>query len=808
MDLLLEKLQKIVSPDLTKKLLNDYLTLCLKVSIINPTFNSQTKEELNTPVTKFGFECTIPDSFWTQIKNSDLVNQLKQVVSLSNQKILSKLDGSKKSKIKNLPKLEDANYAGTKKSLQCILVLTEGDSAKATAISGISVIPNGRNYWGVYPLRGKLLNVREASTSQINQNQEITDIKKILGLKSGTVYSKDNISELRYGSVMIMTDADEDGSHIKGLIINFFDYFFPTLLEINGFMKILVTPLVKATKNNQTLNFANLRAYKIWKEKTSNESGWKIKYYKGLGTSTSKEAGEYFQKISDNTINLVDTQKQGSNPDVLLAFAKEKVNDRKIWLQNYNPDNILQLEPPSTITIKEFIHQELIHFSNYDNIRSIPSMLDGFKPSQRKVLFACIKRNLFEELKVAQLAAVVAELSAYHHGEQSLVATIINMSQDFVGANNLNLLVPRGQFGTRLMGGKDHSSARYIYTYLENYMSKIFNKIDNELLEYLDDDGLVIEPKYYVPIIPMILINGVEGIGTGFSTSIPNYNPNDIINWLINKLNGKITKNKLVPYYKNFKGTIVKYDDNTWISSGLLTLDVKNNEINITELPIKLWTNDYKEFLEELIYEKKDSLFKSYTNMSSEVSVHFILKFEPEQLNKINQMLSTVDSDNISQLYKYLKLNKTIKQSNMNLYNDKYQIKTYKSPEEILDEFYLWRLGFYDKRKDLLIKKFKEEINYLNNQIKFIDLVIGSDGHVFKLDEKQMEQYLEKNKIHKHFNSYDYLINMTFKQLTKANLTKLSVKMSNVKSELKNLELKTSRELWLNDLKELSQLLN
>ena len=316
-DLLLDKMQKIVSPELTKKLINDYVTICLKASVINPTFNSQTKEELNTPVTKFGFECNISDTFWTELKNSNLVNQLKQVISLSNQKILSKLDGSKKSKIKNLPKLEDANFAGTKKSLDCVLILTEGDSAKATAISGISAIPNGRNFWGVYPLRGKLLNVREASTTQINANQEITDIKKILGLKSGTQYNKDNISELRYGAVMIMTDADEDGSHIKGLILNFIDYFFPSLLEIEGFIKILVTPLVKATYNNETLDFSNLRSYKNWLLNNKNKN-WKIKYYKGLGTSTSLEAGTYFKNLEKNTISVLN---KNNRDDILLAFA-------------------------------------------------------------------------------------------------------------------------------------------------------------------------------------------------------------------------------------------------------------------------------------------------------------------------------------------------------------------------------------------------------------------------------------------------------------------------------------------------------
>lgn len=791
-DLLFDKLQKIISPDFTKKLLNDYLTIYLKTSIINPIFNSQTKEELNSPISKFGFECHISESFWSNIKNSNLITKLKQVVSLSNQKILSKLDGTKKSKIKNLPKLEDANFAGTKNSHLCTLILTEGDSAKATAISGISAIKDGRNYYGVYPLRGKLLNVREATTTQINTNQEIIDIKQILGLKMGTIYNNNNIHDLRYSSIIIMTDADEDGSHIKGLIINLFDYFFPSLLEIEGFIKILVTPLIKVNKNDVIINFANLRAYNIWKNKNDSKL-WKVKYYKGLGTSTSKEAGEYFKNINNNLINILEKK---DNSDILLAFAKDKINERKLWLSNYNPNNILQLEPPSTITIKQFIQQELIHFSNYDNIRSIPSISDGLKPSQRKVLYTCLKRNLINEIKVAQLAASVAEISAYHHGEQSLVSTIINMAQNFIGSNNLNLLLPQGQFGTRLMGGKDHSSARYIYTLLEPYVSKIFNKLDDELLEYLDDDGYQIEPKYYLPIIPMILINGCEGIGTGFSTYIPNYNPIDIIIWLQNKLNNKPNK-PLIPFYKNYKGKISKYDDHTWISQGVIEL--LDNQIIITELPVKLWTNNYKEFLEELVYDK-NSLFKSYLNLCSDVEIKFILKFDKENKDKIIELYNNQD------LYKYLHLYKTIKISNMNLYNIDYKIETFNSPEEILNSFYIWRLSFYNKRKDLLLNNLNNDIKYYNNQIKFIELVINNTN-LFKLSENDIISFLQKNKITKHNNSYDYLINMTFRQLTKTNLDKLNNKLKDTRLKYKSIQNLSNKDLWLNDLQDLFNIL-
>ena len=813
-ELLVDKLGKLVGPEFNKKLLGDWVTICLKASVVNPTFNSQTKEELNTPVTKFGLlgsvamECVIPDSFWTQIKNSPVLSQLKQVLALSNQRILSKLDGSKKSKIKNLPKLEDANYAGTKKSADCVLILTEGDSAKATAISGISAIPSGRNLYGVYPLRGKLLNVREAGTGQINANQEITDIKKILGLKSGTSYNQSNSNELRYGSVMIMTDADEDGSHIKGLIINFFDYFFPTLLEIPGFMRILVTPLVKATKGSSVIPFANLRAYGVWKEKTKDAHTWKIKYYKGLGTSTGKEAGEYFANIKANTINVVDTVKSGPNPDILLAFAKEKVSERKVWLANYDPDNILQLEPPSTITISQFVHQELIHFSNYDNIRSIPSVADGLKPSQRKVLYACLKRNLVSEAKVAQLAAGVAEVSAYHHGEQSLVATIINMAQNFVGSNNLNLLVPSGQFGTRLMGGRDHSSARYIYTMLESWVGKIFVKADGELLEYLNDDGYPIEPKCYLPVIPMILVNGAEGIGTGFSTGIPGYNPQDLIGWIRNKL-GETGKSKsqspLVPWFRGFTGSIVKYDDTTWVSSGVYSIDMKARELTITELPVHAWTNDYKEWLEEWIYETKSGLFKSYVNLSSDIAVKFVLRFDPDLANEIGKLDGALDAQGLSQLAKILRLNKTIKQSNMHAYGTDGTIRSYKSAESILEEFYPWRLGFYDARRTLLLGKFQGEIGYITNQIKFIQLVIADKAKIFTLGSEAIDKYLESNKIGRDSGSYDYLTSMTFKQLTRANLERLDGKVKDLSGQLKSLGKKTGLDLWAEDLDELDK---
>ena len=782
-DILFDKFQKLV-PDFTKKLLNDYITIIFKTSIINPSFNSQSKEQLMTPSSKFGFDCNIPDSFWNQVKQTDLISQMKQIVSLSSQKILSKLEGSKKNKIKGLVKLEDANYAGTKKSLECTLILTEGDSAKATAISGISAIKDGRNYYGVFPLRGKLLNVREATTSQLATNQEINDIKKIMGLKSGV-----KREELRYGTILLMMDADEDGSHIKGLFINFIEYFYPHLMGIKDFLKILITPVIKATYKNEVLSFQNLRAYNKW-EDSNDSSKWNIKYYKGLGTSTAKEAQGYFINLQKNTIDILDTT--GKNEDILLAFGKEKITQRKQWLLNYDPQNILQLDPPMTITLKQFVNQELIHFSNYDNIRSIPSICDGFKPSQRKVIYACLKRNLTHEMKIAQLASSVAELTSYHHGEQSLVSTIIHLAQDFVGSNNLNLLEPIGQLGTRLMGGKDHSSARYIFTKISKSLEYLIRKDDNDILEYQEDEGMQIEPKNYLPILPICLLNGAEGIGTGFSTSIPNYKLDDIKQWYINKLSGK-KSNELIPYYNNFKGRIFKFNDSTYISSGILTIE--DNKVIISELPIKYWTSDYKEFLESLV-EEKNNPFKSYQNLSSDTDVKFILKIDDiEHVNKLN----VDDSTGLNNLYKLLKLYKTIKVSNLTLYNSYGKIHSYENIEKILEEFYIFRLEEYEKRRLNLIDKLEKDKVYYNSQIKFIELVI-KNNKIYQMEEDKIIDYLKTNNIKKHKDSYDYVLNMSFKQLGKNNLEKINKNVKDINFKLKELNNKTKKDLWIDDL--------
>ena len=771
-DKIYKKFKKII-PD---QFIKNNIFLFLVCSINEPTFSSQSKDELMTPVNKFGSECTISDNFIKKIYDKlNFDNKVKEYITITEKQDLSKLQVKKKSIIGKINKLNDANYAGTSKSNLCTLILTEGDSAKAMAISGLSVINKANNYYGIFPLKGKLLNVREASHKQILKNEEFINIRKIIGLQIGQKYTIDNIKNLRYRHVVLMMDADVDGSHIKGLFINIIDHYWPELLKIEGFLKIFITPAIKTSKNNKINSFYSLKDYKEW-IKQNNEKGWKIKYYKGLGTNTGFEAKEYFKNLDKNIISLYWTDKD--NQAIKLAFDKNLVDDRKKWLQKYDEDKIIDFNKKK-LSYYDFIHKELIHFSIYDNIRSIPNIIDGFKPSQRKILFASFKRDLIKEIKVAQLIGYISEHTAYHHGENSLAKTIISMAQNFVGSNNINLFKPIGQFGTRLSGGKDYSSPRYIFTHLEPITRLIFNKDDDELLNYLQDDGYPIEPEYYIPIIPMVLVNGAEGIGTGYSTYIPKFNPIEIVQNIKNKLNnGKFKEMK--PFYKQFTGIINKIDKYTYESKGII--ENRDNEIIIKELPITYWTENYKTFLENNITDR-------YLNNSTDSTIEFIIK---------KKYIEFKDND----FEKKFSITNRINLTNMYLFDKNKQIKKYDTVVQILDEFYELRLEYYKKRKQLLLDKLEELLKIFKSKIKFINDILNKKLNLYNLPKDKIINILKLNKFYliKEEQPYDYLIKMSFYSFSKEKITELQNKYKDKKKEFDNLNKIKIEQMYSNDL--------
>lgn len=758
----------------------DSLFLFVNCLIDNPTFSSQTKEKHTTRVSEFGSKITISDDTIKKILKLGFVDSLLAIAEAKEKKSLSKTDGRKVVRL-NIPKLDDANKAGTTESQKCTLILTEGDSAKTTAISGLTVV--GRDYYGVFPLRGKLLNTREASFAQISKNEEITNLKKIIGLQTDTT----NTKNLRYGKVLVMTDADYDGFHIKALLINFIDSTWPELLK-QQFIGSILTPIVKVSKGNERLSFYTHKDYTEW-QKTEHSSGnWNTKYYKGLGTSTSVEAREYFKNLQ--VLNYLNKDECDTNA-IQLAFKKTESDARKEWIRkntaNFEPLDYTTKEP---VKIDSLINKELVLFSISDNIRSIPNIVDGLKPGQRKILFGCFKKKLNTEIKVSQLSGYISEHTAYHHGENSLQETIINMAQNFTGSNNMNLLEPIGQFGTRVMNGKDSSSPRYIFTKLSKYADMLFNKLDFPILDYLEDDGQSVEPKYYVPILPLLLINGSEGIGTGFSTKIPSFNPDDL-KYCIEKLveNPDCEIPKLTPWYRGFNGHIEKIEKNKWLSFGAYSVsDIKPNKmIKITDLPIGESIENYKEYLEKLESDNKIITFK---NNSSDTVIDFEVKLTQQTYSQW---------ENENSLEKNLKLMGNIGATNMHVFNSNCEIVKMDTPEDIVYYFYVVRNKYHQIRKDNHEKELLHNLNIIESKVKFVRAIINDELIITKRKKQDITNDLLKMQLYQAPN-YDYLLNMQLTVLTEEKIAQLEKEYLEKSCEYQKVKKMTLKDIWKNDL--------
>ena len=828
--------------------IKDNITVFVNTMIENPVFGSQTKDALKTKASDFKVKCEIPDDFIKKICKSGLLDEIVQIAQIKQLAELEKTDGKKVTNLKKLVKLEDARYAGSKQAYKCTLILTEGDSAKSFAISGLEVI--GRDYFGVFPLKGKLLNVREATANQLLNNEEIKNLKQILGLKQNKVYK--DTKELRYGHILILTDSDADGSHIKGLVMNFIHTFWPSLAKQNGFIQSIATPIIKICKKGDQKKtslqtFYTMTEYKKWCEQIGDTKGYDIKYYKGLGTSTDKEAKESFIDYEKKIINYIwnkedniikeeqitqkviknkkieeledakdtDTSDTTSvNTDlndknepsyqaITLAFAKNRANDRKDWLKEYDPEKIIENSTKS-VTFNDFVELDLKHFSNSDNIRSIPDISDGLKPSQRKILYGAFKRKLErDEIKVAQLSGYISEHTGYHHGEASLQGAIINMAQDYVGSNNINVFKPNGNFGSRRLGGEDAASPRYIFTQLNKVTKLIYNDKDEPILDYQLEEGDVVEPKIYYPIIPMVLVNGTKGIGTGYSTSIPQYNPIDLIRNIKSYLNGsKIDElTELIPWYRGFTGKIEKKpknkpsDKEAYNIFGVATV-INENTVRIKELPIGVWTENYLQFLET---QREDGTFiVDYVNNSSNHKVDI-------EVNFANGQLQYLIKNNL--IYTKLKLISSISIENMHLYKDNV-ITKYKSANSILEDYIKIRLDAYETRKKYVIKLLTNEMKVLKYRKKFIEQILEKEIIIERKKKSDIIQQLVDNQypeLSTSLNgnpSYDYLTNLPLFSLTAEKIDDINKEYQEKKDELDIYKNTTVQKLWLSELDE------
>lgn len=828
----IEKKKKVkVSPNAIK----EQLFLFLRCDIENPSFDSQTKDFLNTPSAKFGSSCVVSDNFIEKIAKMGVMEIACSITEAKESKQSKKTDGVKSRMIKGIANFVDANFSGTTKSKECILILCEGLSAMSGIISGLS--SQDRNTIGIYPLKGKLLNVRGEQKNKINDNKEVKDIKKILALESGKQYNtiEDVYSNLRYGKVMFLTDSDTDGSHIKGLCINLFHSEWSSLFRINGFLSFMNTPIIKAWAGaNKKELFYNQGEYNTWKRGITSPielKKWNIKYFKGLGTSTSVEFKEYF--ANKKIVNFVYNQRE-SDESLDKVFNKKRPDDRKQWIVDYDKEAFLDTSR-TDVKYEEFVDNELKHFSVYDCARSIPNVIDGLKISLRKILFCAFKKNLTSEIKVAQFSGYISEKSCYHHGEVSLSGAIVNMAQTFVGSNNINLLEPNGQFGTRLHGGQDSAAERYIFTKLNPAARRIFSEKDDDLLTYLEDDGVSIEPEFFVPTIPFVLVNGITGIGTGFSCTVPPYNPRDIVVYLKNKLENSTNNTaEFVPFYKGFKGTVSRVTEKGEFPEKFLIKGVYEKKgddtIIIKELPIGTWTMPYITYLESLLdvdekssaaaltgaassqTKKQTPILKSVVNLSTETDIHITVVFNKEdKVSKLGQYITEnritpetiVDDD---KLLKLLKLTTNVSTSNMYLFDKDCVLRKYHRVEEIIDYFYEFRLEFYQKQKTHLLRSLETMLSKIENKVRYIKSILDGTLDLRGMTNEQLDEKMEQMQFAQIDDSFDYLIKMPMNSLTKTNVNKLNEEYEKLKNEITIVKNKTIQQMWKGDLDDLSRI--
>ena len=721
------------------KILKKYFNIFVFSQISNPKFNNQQKEKLISCSTKF--EEIISSKILEEIKKWNHIKNLKKIIfSNEQEKIILKIHKTK-IQIKNL---DNANYLGT----NSFLFICEGDSAKNYICDGIKYgikIDNkeykSRDYLGIFPLTGKLLNVMNATFDEITNNKVIQNIIKICNLEINTDYTDEkNYKKLKYGKIILTCDSDLDGIHIKGLLINFFYFLFPTLFQRdNTFIVSMETPIAKIN---------NIFYYD--EKKVMGLMGTK-KYYKGLGTINSKDVKETFGKKIINFIPDLEITQTLTN-----FFSQKETQFRKDWIEKYDiNNNNISLENDKEINISDFCKWELAQFSVGDCKRSIPSIIDGFKNSQRKIFYAIREKKLSYEstpYKVAQLSGYVAEKTLYHHGEQNLGKTIIYMAQDFPGSNNIPLLFPDGQFGSRIINN-NYASERYIYTKENKYSKFIYLSIDESLLENEIEDGEKVEYKFFLPIIPMILVNGAIGIGTGWSTNIPSYNPKNIIQIIIKWLEGK--KNNLSEkelhsiiysfndyniFYKNFNGIIEKLNTFQTQISGINKK--VGNKIYITEIPIGMWIDDMKNYLLELEDKKL---------------ITFINRSEPNQAN----FEITCLNNNSEIIYKMINKKNQVQLSTKNLvlFNFDGKIQKYSLISDILDEFCNNRIIFYEKRKEYLIVKYQYDLKIIKNKYRFLNDIINNVINIYQKNKNEIINIIDDNKYDKIDESYNYLIN-------------------------------------------------
>lgn len=791
-----KKIMKTIKPDkksdkkpgekekcpITLKDIKNHVSVIVSCNLRNPDFSSQSKECL---VSWKNQEEDVPNPEY-KIANTTFKLTNWQLLDVLTANIFKKNRPTGKrallGKRTTVAKAVDANKCTVaKERSKCILCVTEGNSAMGYFSKMMKCLGDrGRDYYGILPLKGKGLNVTKATEAKILGNAEITSLVEMLKLDElgETDYSIDaNFKKLRYSRLMIMADADVDGKHVAGLIVNFFYRRYPTLLA-RGFVTNYVTPILRARYGKKVQAFYSYPAYEQWKDATPNSHLWKVNYFKGLGTSTDPDVKA---DVADPRVVVFTNDGQPSADAMRLAFGADEREERRNWIREHVPGS--EIEYINEQPISAYIHNDLIQYSVDSVRRAIPRMSDGLKPSQAKLLHGVIQKfgvfnakPSFVPQKTAQVAVFCAEKTFYHHGTAGLADTLTKMCYSFIGSNNIPLFNSEASIGTREKLGKDASDPRYTEMAPSPLLPYMFRKEDACLYKYVMEEIYEAEPETFFPIIPIWGLNGAQGIATGSATFVANHNPLDLVEYIKAYLYDEQLDYVIEPWYRNFKG-VLRLEKGAMISEG--TFRVNKSDVYIDEIPVYIASLKYAErVLGDLETRKVISNYDGY-------AVEDEARFE---LHGWNGPAPTLDS---------LHLKGTAKLSNMVLLDANGAPKKYANVEEILNDFCDFRLQKYQERKEWYENNYQSRINALEDKKRYIQAIVNGELDVTNFDETIVYPFMELHKLDRK------LIDSTStRDLTPKKIIHLDEEIDKLKQELESYKAVSAGQMWLTEIDE------
>ena len=751
-----------------------HITVILVANVLNPEFNNQSKTKLIAPKVTLNVDLEVlkPICKWK------LVHAIKETLNLKSRARLKASDGKFVKDVFSVKSLK-ANWAGDKRKdyLETRLFVSEGDSAGARMLKEISLIPGGNDLYGILYLRGVPINSL-GSILKIEGNAEIVEIKKVLGLREEVDYSiPANFATLRYGGIVIAADADVDGKHIAALILLFFHTFYKSLLDM-GYVTLYRTPIIRIIRGGQSIKFYTNSQYDAWLKEGNDPAGWKHKYYKGLGSSTKEEVKS--DRRDNNNIRFLPDH----NTDEMMniAFNKKMSDTRKEYIRGFTGEFIPIINGDCSIT--DFLLQELGEFWKESVTRAIPNM-SGNKNVHGKILYTALKR--FPKLKkkenkyppkVVVFAGLVTSDTCYDHGDSSMNSSIVKLAQNHVGGNNLPLLSPQGEYGSRHGGGADNASPRYLHVGETPLTRVIYNIRDDPILQLKVEEGSTIEPNFLLPVLPVLVFNGVKGIGTGSSSTMLPYHPLDVANWYKARLCGQQPLS-MIPWYRGFNGNIMI---NRTEKCDIVTIegrwDYNDEELIIHELPIGNVPKKLELLLQEL--QIKGQITKYTTH----------LDFERD-----NTSFRIYGWNHAHDPVKILKFRHSLSLSNMVVLDERGEPIHYKYIEDYMENFFIFRHKRYVVRKSYELGQLTKKIDHLSEKLKILLAVYEKRLLINNRSHKSIVVDIHKLEL-----CLPIYMTLKLRNMCKEDIDKCRMKIDVLNGQVANLQAITIEQMWFDDI--------